>query len=79
MATGPWHYTEAERLLEPGQLDRYEPESVRDDIARAKVHAILALAAATALGAEGDGRTQPRKDAKAWFDVASECRKEAAA
>ena len=38
-----------------------------------------ALAAATALGREGEGRTQPSKDKAAWFDAAAECRKAATA
>jgi len=42
---------------------------------RAQVLATLALAAATALGSEGGDGLLPSKDRKAWFDVASECRK----
>lgn len=46
MSTGAWHYTEAERLL------RMSENTVTDQtilgIARAHVHATLALAAATA-------------------------------
>ena len=45
---GPWHYGEAERLLAPGERDDLEPELVARDTARAQVHALLALAAATA-------------------------------
>jgi hypothetical protein len=75
--TGPEHYREAERLAEMGELDNYPGEAERylRDIARAQVHATLALAAATALGREGEGRTQPSKDKAAWFDAAAECRK----
>ena len=88
MATGPEHYREAERLaqLAEGWLDadygwkgqlRSEERLARrnSDLAAAHVHALLSLAAATALGNEGEGRTQPSKDRAAWFDVASECRK----
>ena len=46
--TGPEHYREAQRLLEYGEMDEREPQTVRDDIARAQVHALLALTAATA-------------------------------
>ena len=48
--TGPEHYSEAERLVEMGELDDYPGEAERylRDIARAQVHATLALAAATA-------------------------------
>jgi hypothetical protein len=46
--TGPEHYREAERLIEPGEQDANEPELVLRDIAIAQVHATLALAAATA-------------------------------
>lgn len=49
------------------------------DLADAQVCATLSLAAATALGREGEGRTQPSKDKAAWFDAAAECRKAAAA
>lgn len=48
--TGPEHYREAERLLEPGEHDWNEPELVARDIAIAQVHATLAVAAAVADG-----------------------------
>lgn len=80
--TGPDHYTEAERLLAGVTMDATHPDGsavIRSDepetIAAAQVHATLALAAATALGREGEGRTQPSKDKAAWFAVAAECRK----
>jgi len=74
MPTGPDHYREAERLLTVGVNQR---GSELDAIctAAAQVHATLALAAATALGREGEGRTQPSQDRAAWFDAAAECRK----
>jgi hypothetical protein len=60
--TGPEHYREAEQLL------RSDPEAgtavVERRIARAQVHAILALAAATAIGAEGP-------DAGPWHQAAA--------
>jgi hypothetical protein len=49
------------------------------DLAKAQVHATLALAAATALGREGADGGQPRQDSAAWFDAAAECRKETTA
>lgn len=76
--TGPECYLEAQRLAaESYHEDRYEQPEVL--LARAQVFATLALAAATALGREGEGRTQPSKDKAAWFDVAAECRKAASA
>ena len=81
--TGPEHFREAERLLVQanrrlGPNDR-EYAHCRDDRAElraeAQVHATLALAAATALGREGEGRTQPSKDRAAWFAAAAECKK----
>ena len=78
--TGPEHYRMAEELL---RLIEGTPEdsvgSVAADAAKAQAHATLALAAATALGREGEGRTQPSKDKAAWFDAAAECRKAATA
>lgn len=48
--TGPEHYREAERLLEPGEYDETaDAHLVMRDLARAQAHATLALAAATAL------------------------------
>lgn len=72
--TGVEHYKMAESLLkvaDEGSVD-WEPT-----VATAQVHATLAVAAATALGREGEGRTQPSKDKAAWFDAAAECRKAA--
>jgi hypothetical protein len=81
--TGPEHYAEAERLLagtdEPANPDlgigamHYEPS--RMELAQAQVHATLALAAATALAAEG----LPRRDDDAWFAVAATQRPESGA
>ena len=80
--TGPEHFREAERLTavvtKPDALTGHRllnSGDHRDVLALAQVHATLSLAAATALGNEGEGRTQPSKDRAAWFDVASECRK----
>jgi len=69
MASGPEHYREAERLLEYGPGDELEPERVARDIAEAQVHATLALAAATALGAIGG---MPLPEYQAWADVCGE-------
>jgi len=85
--TGAEHYREAERLLDlsgqEAEVDVEEAESyvafLGVCVARAQVHATLAVAAATALGSEGGDSRLPAKDRAAWFDVASECRKTAAA
>ena len=78
--TGPEHYLEAESLTSE-HAARASDKGRMDDMTNwlqcAQVHATLALAAATALGREGEGRTQPSKDRAAWFDVAAECRKAA--
>ena len=52
--TGPEHYREAERLL--AALDGRARGTTPDEVsiaAEAQVHAILALASATALGSDG--------------------------
>ena len=69
--TGPECYKESLHRLEESRtsIDR------TGLLAEAGVLATLALAAATALGREGEGRTQPSKDKAAWFTVAAECRK----
>lgn len=77
--TGAEHYREAERLLgNHGDGDMIVTPPLQITTA-AQVHATLALAAATALGREGEGRTMASKDRAAWFDVAAECRKTATA
>lgn len=82
MATGPEHYREAERLLDQsktwanadtgwkGQLSAEERLAYRRaDLAEAQVHADLAKAAATAMGAASDeGMSLP--DFKAWNEAA---------
>jgi hypothetical protein len=83
MATGPEHYLAAERLLRILTKPTEHGGTVIDAsmnpnvVAAAQVHATLALAAATALGREGEGSTLPSQDRNAWFDVAAECRKAA--
>ena len=79
--TGPEHYANAESDLDNAARadDRGRPADVAYWMQAAQVHATLALAAATALGREGEGRTQPSKDKAAWFDVAAECRKQVTA
>ena len=74
--TGPEHYKMAESLLKVADEGSVNWEST---VATAQVHALLSLAAATALGREGEGRTQPSKDKAAWFDAAAEYRKAATA
>ena len=72
MATGPEHYREAEKIL--GHLKGAD-DAIKAAVQVAQVHAVLALAAATALGREGEGRMQPAKDRAAWFSAAAECKK----
>lgn len=84
--TGPEHYREAERLTDQAaswmnadtgwkaHLSSEERIAHRmADLAEAQVHATLANAAATAMGAPVDGEADsglPPQDAKAWNDVA---------
>lgn len=84
MATGPEHYTEAERLQRQAaswmdadtgwkaNLSTEERLAYRmADLAEAQVHATLAGAAATALNdADPNGKGMPDKDYGAWRDVA---------
>ena len=67
--TGPEHYREAERLVAAVSTG----ELTGDALARAQVHAALALAAATAMAAQpqGDGLApaMPTADAHEWYDV----------
>ena len=68
MATGPDHYKMAESLLkvaDEGSVD-WEPT-----VATAQVHALLSLAAATALGHLIEGGPMGA-DRKAWIAAASE-------
>lgn len=71
MASGPEHYKEAESALESALQPGLEPEWVAARLARAQVHATLALAAATALPAVqryyGDESTADRR----WCEVTS--------
>jgi NADPH-dependent ferric siderophore reductase len=83
---GPWHYREAERLLTPheGRVELsghagysntvpggIEPPSDRD-IARARVHATLAHAAATALQFHLDLLSHdPQSPGSAWRPILS--------
>ncbi len=62
--TGPEHYLAAEDLLEPmaGRDRGTFPEEDRV-VAEAQVHAVLALAAATALASDG-------LDLRAWREAA---------
>lgn len=82
MSTGAWHYAEAERLIAQSHDSARDAVSGKSKAsavgpaigllqAEAKVHAILALAAATALGREGGDGRMPARDRAAWFDVAA--------
>jgi hypothetical protein len=71
--TGPEHFLKAERLL--ADADSYEDdralELARDRRAEAQVHALLALAAATAMAApvESDPAGFTVEEHRAWFKV----------
>jgi hypothetical protein len=73
---GPQHYREAERLIKGLKTDSgavYVEEGNEQVIALAQVHATLALATATAMGAPVDQEADsglPPQDAKAWNDAA---------
>ncbi|MGW0131942.1 hypothetical protein [Streptomyces sp. NPDC003299] len=74
--TGPEHYREAERLAQslktPNGAIYIEPGNEQVS-AIAQVHATLALAAATAMGAPVDGEADsglPARDRTAWYEVA---------
>ena len=71
--TGPEHYRAAE--VDMAAMNGKSQMGVQALLARAQVHALLALAAATALGREGAGRMLPSKDRDAWFAAAAECKK----
>ena len=70
--TGPEHYREAERLIEPGDGDVHELEMLKADVAIAQVHATLALAAATALNDSSVGMSG--RDHGAWLQAAATLR-----
>lgn len=80
--TGPEHYRKAEILL-AGSVQRVTPwgdtgwvAPTPEQVARAQVHATLALAAATARAATqiwhsgGSMAAMPSEDAEAWQDAA---------
>jgi hypothetical protein len=62
--TGPEHYYEAQQLLADPNYGEPKGIARSETIAAAQVHATLALAAATALGASSP------VDAQAWRDAA---------
>lgn len=69
--TGPEHYKRAEYLLRYAastESDRAR-DGARDAVQEAQVHAMLALAAATAVTRE---RVLPLADHKAWAAIAGE-------
>lgn len=63
--TGPEHYREAERLLEPGEHDMVEQDLLALDLALAQVHATLALVMAIADPLGYGGRSDSQ-----WTDAA---------
>jgi hypothetical protein len=84
--TGPEHYREGEKSLAsaealgiPVAWDGEISQAAVLLTAQAQAHFTAALAAATALGREGEGRTMASQDRAEWFDAAAECRKEATA
>lgn len=78
--TGPEHYREAERHLSAGSYTKRlggapsNPEASAHHLAMAQVHATLALAAATAMGApvEDDLAGFTVEDRDAWYKAAGE-------
>ncbi len=66
--TGPEHYKEAERLLDGSDAPYESDVEYANRLARAQVHATLALAAATAIPHAGQ---MPVPDCEAWEEVAS--------
>jgi hypothetical protein len=56
--TGPEHYSYAEQLLAQASEDELGSDAERFHVAKAQVHATLALAAATALPGEHPGDWQ---------------------
>ena len=76
--TGPEFYKAAAEALDDAEGRIGDCTPGESAIALAMIgagRATLALAAATALGREGEGQTMPSKDRAAWFAVAAECRK----
>lgn len=69
MASGPEHYREAERLLNTLNVVGHPTPAQVLQVQTAQVHALLALAAATALN-DGNVRA-PIADCQAWVKVAS--------
>ncbi len=67
--TGPEHYRLAERLLDKAADQIMDSGTERSLLARARVHATLALAAATAIPQAGQ---MPVLDCEAWERVAGE-------
>ena len=68
MPSGPEHYRTAEELIAGVEQygDDFTPEGLTAQIAIAQVHAMLALAAATALGTNGG----PDEDWREWRRIA---------
>ena len=70
--TGPEHYEAAELVLtvldeEMAGDEEVEPETLMVFLARAQVHATLALAAATAITTEALGRTGSQEILTSWL------------
>jgi len=67
---GPDHYRKAEELL-VSAVETHEGGPADTNLARAQVHATLALAAATALtGAASAGNFDEQPDLDAWIKAA---------
>ncbi len=66
--TGPEHYRMAERMIGRAASDDLGSDSERYHLAKAQVHATLALAAAWSLANQG---AMPIADSDAWLQVAS--------
>jgi hypothetical protein len=70
--TGPEHYKHAEALLDLASDEDFGTEAERSRHAAARVHATLALAAATALGRYIPEAGFTEADRRAWYVAASE-------
>jgi hypothetical protein len=67
--TGPEHYGHAEALLDMASDDEIGSDMERYHVAKAQVHATLALAAATAVGCSTEDGP-PARDWDAWREAA---------
>lgn len=72
MTAGPWHYAQAERLLNDIRAGIADTADVSDYAMRAQAHATLALAAAVALkgGFADETESHLGRTYIAWWDAA---------